>query len=51
MAPDGRSFITAVGLTERSVFVHDSTGDRQISLEGCAHHPRPGSRTVIYDLV
>ena len=29
MAPDGRSFITAVGLTQSSVWLHDGGGDRQ----------------------
>ena len=29
LAPDGRSFITAVGLTQSSVWVHDGGGDRQ----------------------
>ena len=40
MAPDGRSFITAVGLQQRSVWVHDSKGDRQVSLEGYARAPK-----------
>ncbi len=44
MAPDGRSFITAVGLTQSSIWLHDGSGDRQISLEGYAFdaqiHPR-----------
>ena len=40
MAPDGRSFITAVGLTQSSVWVHDDGGDRQVSLEGYALAPK-----------
>jgi serine/threonine protein kinase/Tol biopolymer transport system component len=36
MAPDGRSFITSVGTEERSVWVHDQQGDRQVSSEGYA---------------
>jgi serine/threonine protein kinase len=40
MTPDGRSFITAVGLTQRPVWIHDSNGDRQLSLEGYAYHPK-----------
>jgi eukaryotic-like serine/threonine-protein kinase len=36
MAPDGRSFITAVGSRQSSVWLHDAAGDRQISLEGYA---------------
>jgi eukaryotic-like serine/threonine-protein kinase len=50
MAPDGRSFITAVGLRQRSVWVHDATGERQISLEGYAYQPKltPDGRKVCY---
>jgi dipeptidyl aminopeptidase/acylaminoacyl peptidase len=40
MAPDGRSFITAVGLTQSSIWMHDGGGDRQISLEGYAFAPK-----------
>ena len=40
MALDGRSFITAVGLTQSSVWVHDDGGDRQVSLEGYACAPK-----------
>jgi len=36
MAPDGRSFITSVGTEERSIWVHDQQGDRQVSSEGYA---------------
>jgi len=39
MAPDGRSLLTAVGVRQSSVWVHDSRGDRQISLEGQAFQP------------
>ena len=39
MAPDGRSFVTAVISEERSVWVHDRQGDRQISSEGYADDP------------
>jgi serine/threonine protein kinase len=39
MAPDGRSFITSVGLAQSSVWVHDSRGERQISREGDAFQP------------
>ncbi len=37
MAADGRSFITAVGLRRRTVWVHDSRGERQVSSEGNAY--------------
>jgi len=40
MAADGRSFVTAVALQSTSLWVHDATGERQISLEGNASQPR-----------
>src|SRR5262245_26341733 len=40
MSADGRSFITAVGLKQSSVWMHDEGGDRQISLEGYAFGPK-----------
>ena len=39
MAPDGRSFITSVGIRKSAVWVHDSSGERQISSEGYAILP------------
>ena len=39
VAPDGASLITSVGLTLRSVWIHDAAGDRQVSLEGYAFWP------------
>ncbi|HYI95642.1 MAG TPA: protein kinase [Bryobacteraceae bacterium] len=36
LMPDGRSFVTAVGMSNVSIWVHSATGDRQISLEGNA---------------
>lgn len=39
IAADGRSLITSVGLSQRSVWLHDANGDRQISLEGYAFFP------------
>jgi hypothetical protein len=37
MAPDGRSFVTAVALENVSIWLHDASGERQISsLEGIA---------------
>jgi len=38
MAPDGRSFISSVGSDERTAWVHDRQGDRQISSEGYAYY-------------
>jgi len=40
MAPDGRSLVTSVGTSERSVWVHDGEGDRQVSFQGYSHTPR-----------
>ena len=50
MAPDGRSLVTAVGVRQSSVWVHDSRGDRQISLEGQAFQPRftPDGKKLCY---
>jgi Tol biopolymer transport system component/predicted Ser/Thr protein kinase len=52
IAPDGRSFITAVGLTQSSVWLHDGKGDRQISLEGYAFAPKftPDGRRLLYQV-
>jgi TonB family protein len=53
MAPDGRSFVTAVSLQGASLWLHDSTGERQISVEGNAATPKftsDGSR-LLYRLV
>jgi Tol biopolymer transport system component/predicted Ser/Thr protein kinase len=51
MAPDGRSFITAVGLTQSSVWLHDG-GDRQVSLEGYALAPKftPDGKRLLYQV-
>jgi eukaryotic-like serine/threonine-protein kinase len=50
MAPDGRSFLTAVGLTQSSVWLHDARGERQISLEGRAFQPSftPDGKRLLY---
>ena len=52
MAPDGRSFITAVGLTQSSIWLHDGGGDRQISLEGYAFGPKftPDGKRLLYQV-
>jgi len=36
LAADGKSFVTAVGSTDSSVWLHDAGGDHQISSEGTA---------------
>ena len=53
MAPDGRSFVTAVALENTSVWVHDGRGERQISLEGNAADPKftPDGRKLCYRIV
>ncbi len=50
MAPDGKSFITAVGLKQSSIWVHDSRGERQVSLEGYAYRPKftPDGKRLLY---
>jgi hypothetical protein len=52
IAPDGRSFITSVGLAQSSVWLHDAGGDRQISLEGYAFAPKftPGGKRLLYQV-
>ena len=39
VAGDGRSLITSVGQQKRGVWIHDASGERQISLEGYAYWP------------
>jgi len=39
VAPDNRSLITSVGFRQRSVWIHDGSGERQVSLEGYAFWP------------
>ena len=50
VAPDGRSFITSVGLSQSSVWLHDSGGGRQISLEGYSYDPKftPDGKKLCY---
>jgi serine/threonine protein kinase len=50
MARDGRSFITAVGARQSSVWMHDGRGERQISLEGYAFRPQltPDGKTLCF---
>jgi Tol biopolymer transport system component len=54
MAPDGRSFVTAVGLQSATIWIHDAKGKRQISLlEGNAAYPRftPDGKKLCYRIV
>jgi eukaryotic-like serine/threonine-protein kinase len=50
IAPDGRSLVTAVGLHQRAVWIHDANGERQISLAGLASQPifSPDGQTLFY---
>lgn len=38
-APDGRSFVTAIGSNQSTLWIHDNSGDRQITSEGYAFLP------------
>ena len=53
IAPDGRSLITAVALQNTSLWIHDTQGERQISLEGNAANPRftPDGKKLCYLIV
>ena len=53
MAPDGRSFVTAVALQSTSLWVHDKKGERQISLEANGSKPKftPDGKKLCYLIV
>ena len=53
MAPDGHSFVTAAALNNASLWVHDASGERQISLEGNAADPRftPDGKKLCFRIV
>jgi len=53
VASDGRSLITASGIRERTVSLHDARGDRQISVEGYAFGPSlsPDGKKLYYQLL
>ncbi len=53
MAPDGRSFVTAVALQNAALWVHDARGERQVSLEGNATEPNftPDGKKLLYRIV
>ena len=38
-APDGRSFVTSIGTSQSTVWVHDSRGTRQVTSEGYGFRP------------
>jgi len=39
MAPDGKSFVTSVGESQSTLWVHDLQGERQITFEGYSYLP------------
>ena len=49
-APDGRSFVTSIGISQSTVWVHDSCGDRQITSEGYGFLPSisPDGKKLYY---
>jgi serine/threonine protein kinase/Tol biopolymer transport system component len=53
MAPDGRSFVTAVALRNASLWLHTSDGERQISLEGNVADAKftPDGTKLLYKVV
>src|SRR5262249_6801033 len=54
MAPDGRSFVTTVSFESSSLWIHDTKGERQISVpEGNAAYPKfaPDGKKLYYRIV
>jgi eukaryotic-like serine/threonine-protein kinase len=53
IAPDGRSLLTSVALKQSVVWVHDATGERQISLEGYSYDPKftPDGKRLCYRIL
>jgi Tol biopolymer transport system component/tRNA A-37 threonylcarbamoyl transferase component Bud32 len=49
-APDGRSFLTSIGTSQSTIWVHDGTGTRQLTSEGYAFRPAisPQKQTLYY---
>ncbi len=50
VAPDGRSFVTSIGTSQSTLWVHDSRGDRQITSEGYSYWPSisPDGKSLYY---
>ena len=48
--PDGRSFVTSIGISQSTVWIHDSQGDRQITSEGYGFRPSisPDGKKLYY---
>ncbi len=53
MAADGGSFITAVALNQSVVWLHEASGERQISLEGYSYDPQftPDGKKLCYRIL
>jgi eukaryotic-like serine/threonine-protein kinase len=49
-APDGRSFVTSIGTSQSTVWIHDARGDRQVTSEGFAFLPTvsPDAKKLYY---
>jgi dipeptidyl aminopeptidase/acylaminoacyl peptidase len=50
VAPDGRSFVTSIGTSQSTLWVHDGRGDRQITSEGYSFWPSisPDGKKLYY---
>ena len=50
VAPDGRSFLTSIGSSQSTLWVHDAKGDRQITSEGFSFMPTlsPDGKKLYY---
>ena len=51
-APDGRSFVTSIGVDQNTIWVHDSRGERQVTFQGYAYLPKfsPDGKRLYYML-
>jgi eukaryotic-like serine/threonine-protein kinase len=50
IAPDGRSLVTSIGLSQSTLWIHDARGERQITSEGFALLPSisPDAKRLYY---
>jgi serine/threonine protein kinase len=53
VAPDGRSIVTAVGLTQRPIVLRNGPREQEISLEGYAFNPKftPDGTKLLYQVL
>jgi eukaryotic-like serine/threonine-protein kinase len=49
-APDGRSFVTSIGTSQSTVWIHDGRGDHQVTSEGYGFRPAisPDGKKLYY---